>query len=104
MRAAQLVYAYQTKGHNVANLDPLGIGDADLDASFPVELDFRSYDFTEADLQSKIHLGSNMLTGFMGQGQEEKTLQEILDRLNETYCQNLGIEYMHINSSEEQNW
>ena len=33
-----LIRAYQIRGHNIANLDPLGINDADLDDSMPPEL------------------------------------------------------------------
>ena len=33
-----LIRAYQIRGHNIANLDPLGINDADLDNSTPPEL------------------------------------------------------------------
>ena len=33
-----LIRAYQIRGHNIANLDPLGINDADLDSSMPPEL------------------------------------------------------------------
>ena len=33
-----LIRAYQIRGHNIANLDPLGINAADLDDSMPPEL------------------------------------------------------------------
>ena len=34
-----LIRAYQIRGHNIAKLDPLGINEADLDSSTPLELE-----------------------------------------------------------------
>ena len=33
----------QNRGHNIADLDPLGILDADLNSVFPAELSLNSY-------------------------------------------------------------
>jgi len=38
-----IIRSYQTRGHNVAQLDPLGISSADLDTSTPAELVLKSY-------------------------------------------------------------
>lgn len=34
---------FQTRGHNIADLDPLGINSADLDDSIPPELELATY-------------------------------------------------------------
>jgi 2-oxoglutarate dehydrogenase E1 component len=36
-----LIRAYQVRGHNVANLDPLGILDADLSNEIPFEIQYQ---------------------------------------------------------------
>jgi 2-oxoglutarate dehydrogenase complex dehydrogenase (E1) component-like enzyme len=39
-----LIRAYQVRGHNVANLDPLGILDADLSNEIPFEIQYQYAD------------------------------------------------------------
>jgi 2-oxoglutarate dehydrogenase E1 component len=36
--------------------------------------------------------------------QKTATLREILDILNKTYCDKIGVEYMHIQNPEEKSW
>ncbi|KAJ8317938.1 hypothetical protein KUTeg_003029 [Tegillarca granosa] len=38
-----IIRSYQTRGHNIAALDPLGIADADLDSEVPKELILVNY-------------------------------------------------------------
>lgn len=45
----------QVRGHNVANLDPLGLYQADLDATTPPDLLIDNYGFNEADLDKASH-------------------------------------------------
>ena len=37
----------QARGHNIADLDPLGINSADLDDTIPAELELSTYGFSE---------------------------------------------------------
>ena len=46
-KVMQLINAYQARGHNVADLDPLGMYDADLDGTIPPDLELANYGFTE---------------------------------------------------------
>lgn len=43
-------------------------------------------------------------TTFIGGGETTLTLHEILRRLENVYCQNIGVEYMFINNLEQCNW
>ena len=93
IRALQLIRAYRVRGHLEADLDPLGL---EKRGPYP-ELDFRSYGFTEADLDREIFI-ANLF------GRERASLREIIATLRETYCGRIGVEYMHIQSPGERAW
>lgn len=90
VKVLQLINAYRFRGHQHANLDPLGLWKqervADLDPSF--------HDLTEADFET-FNVGS------FASGKETMKLGELLDALKQTYCGPIGAEYMHITSTEE---
>jgi 2-oxoglutarate dehydrogenase E1 component len=93
VRALMLIRAYRMRGHFHANLDPLGIeGQKNHE-----ELDPKSYGFTEADYDRKIFL-DNVI------GLEYGTLREITAILQRTYCQTLGVEFMHISNGAQKAW
>ena len=93
IRALQLIRAYRVRGHLEADLDPLGL---EKRGPYP-ELDFRSYGFTESDLDREIFI-ANLF------GRERASLREIIAILRETYCGRLGVEYMHIQVPAERAW
>ena len=93
VRALMLIRAYRMRGHFHANLDPLGIeGQKDH-----AELDTRTYGFTDADLDRKIFI-DNVL------GLEFATLREIVAICERTYCQTVGVEFMHISDPAQKAW
>jgi 2-oxoglutarate dehydrogenase E1 component len=93
IRALQLIRAYRVRGHLEADLDPLGL---EKRGPYP-ELDFRSYGFTEPDLDREIFIGNLF-------GRERASLREIIAILRETYCSRIGVEYMHIQAPAERAW
>jgi 2-oxoglutarate dehydrogenase E1 component len=93
IHALMLIRAYRIRGHHHAKLDPLGLEPEKPDT----ELDPRSYGFTEADDDRKIFL-DNVL------GLEFATLREIVAILQRTYCQTIGVEFMHISNAEQKSW
>jgi 2-oxoglutarate dehydrogenase E1 component len=93
VRALMLIRAYRMRGHYHAKLDPLGIEGPKSDE----ELDPRSYGFTDADFDRKIFLDKVL-------GLEFASLREIVDILRRTYCQTLGVEFMHISDPEQKGW
>jgi len=93
VRAIMLIRAYRVRGHLHAKLDPLGINPRPSDE----ELHPSHYGFTEADWDRKIFL-DNVL------GLEFGTIREIVAILERTYCQTLGVEFMHISDPVEKAW
>ena len=93
VRALMLIRAYRMRGHFHANLDPLGI-EAPRNRE---ELDPRSYGFTESDFDRKIFLDHVL-------GLEYGTLREIVAICERTYCQTLGVEFMHISNAAQKAW
>src|SRR3982074_490641 len=93
VRALMLIRAYRMRGHFHAKLDPLGL-EPQRDHE---ELDPRSYGFTEADLDRKIFLDHVL-------GMEYATLREIVAICERTYCQTLGVEFMHISNAAQKAW
>ncbi|XGW31974.1 hypothetical protein V3C99_010277 [Haemonchus contortus] len=96
-----LIRSYQTRGHNIADLDPLGINSVDLDDTIPPELELSFYGFGERDLDREFLLPP---TTFIGGEKQVLSLREIIHRLKQIYCKTTGIEYMHLNNLEQQEW
>ncbi len=93
LRAMNLIRAYRTRGHMIADLDPLGLHRR----TYHPDLDPATYGFTEADEDRPIFV--NRLLGFT-----IATLKEILPALKATYSDKVGIEYMHIQELEQRQW
>ncbi len=93
VKALMMIRAYRMRGHLHANLDPLGI---EPKRSAP-ELDPASYGFREADLDRPIFIDHVL-------GMEFATVRQMVAILRRTYCNTLGVEFMHISSPEEKAW
>jgi hypothetical protein len=85
-----LVRAYQVRGHHVAELDPLGILDADLADVHPPELELSRYGFTERDLDKQIALGPGILPHFATEDRKSMSLRDIIKTLKRIYCKFLN--------------
>ena len=81
-----MVRAYQVRGHHVADLDPLGILDADLADVKPPELELSQYGFTERDLGKEIALGPGILPHFAREDRKTMPLREIIKLCKRIYC------------------
>jgi 2-oxoglutarate dehydrogenase E1 component len=94
-KVLDLIFAYRRLGHLQANIDPLGL----YSGVDNPELELSYYGFTDADLNDTFDIAS-----FIGLKQTTATLGEIYNTLRRIYCGTIGIEYMHINQTEEVEW
>jgi 2-oxoglutarate dehydrogenase E1 component len=91
-RVDMLVRNFRVRGHNIAQLDPLGLPRPEL-----VELDPKHYGFTDAELDRPFS------TEQVG-GADVMTLRKLIRRLKNTYCRSIGVQYMHIDSLAVREW
>ncbi len=91
-KVLQMINAYRVRGHLMANINPLG-----MEAYYYPELQPSYYGFTVWDLDREFD------TGGLG-GIKRATLRDIIDLLRDTYCEEIGVEYMHIQSPEKKFW
>ena len=91
-RVIELIDAYRTRGHLMADTDPLNY----RQRRHP-DLDVLSHGLTLWDLDREFAVG-----GFAGQ--ERMKLRDVLGVLRDSYCRTIGIEYMHISDPEQRAW
>ncbi|MEX0914818.1 MAG: thiamine pyrophosphate-dependent enzyme, partial [Wenzhouxiangellaceae bacterium] len=89
----RLINAYRVRGHQRANLDPLGLSER------PVvpDLDLEFHNLSEADLDTEFHTGSLAAPDHL-------KLSEIIEICRRTYCDTVGAEYMHIADTNQRRW
>ncbi len=93
LRIEKLIDAYRFLGHQKAQIDPLGIWELPPVA----ELDYRHYGFVDADLETVFDAKSISSL-------DQASLKDIINVLEQTYCQSIGSEYMHITAMTERRW
>ncbi len=91
-RIVLLINMFRVRGHLIADLNPLS-----PPKTYNQELDPANHGFTIWDYD-RLFITGNL------QGMQTGTLREILNLLHETYCEKIGIEYMHIQNPGEKLW
>lgn len=94
-RVLELIAAYRSRGHLMADTDPLMM-ESDARTSHP-DLDVLTYGLTLWDLDRTFTVG-----GF--HGEDEMKLRDVLSILRDAYCRHIGVEYTHILDPEQQRW
>lgn len=91
-RIAELIHAYRSRGHLMADTDPL----AYRQRKHP-DLDVQNHGLTLWDLDRTFPTG-----GFTGRSRA--TLREVLGLLRDSYCRTVGAEYMHLQDPRQRRW
>ena len=89
----QMINAYRVRGHLIADLDPL----RQKKPTMYRELDPLHYGLTIWDLDREFATGGIGGTAVMKHG-------EILSALRNAYCRSVGVEYMHMQETDQKRW
>ncbi len=87
-----IIHGFRDRGHLLSTTNPI----KNRKDRKP-HLDLADYNLEEADLRKVFWAGREI-------GLNNATLQEILNRLHQIYCGNIGIEYTHIENREKRMW
>ncbi|WP_459587758.1 multifunctional oxoglutarate decarboxylase/oxoglutarate dehydrogenase thiamine pyrophosphate-binding subunit/dihydrolipoyllysine-residue succinyltransferase subunit [Corynebacterium camporealensis] len=96
-RVMQFIEAYRSRGHLLANINPLGWKQPGLPWPDHRDLDMATHGLTIWDLDRVFNVG-----GFGGK--EQMTLREVIGRLRSAYTLKVGSEYTHILDRDERSW
>ena len=91
-RVYVLTRLYRVRGHRIAQVDPLG-----LPQPVPPELTPEFFGFTAADMDAPVYSETFQYDGPL-------TLGKLLERLRNTYCRSIGVQYMHIDELSVRRW
>ncbi|ROU01517.1 2-oxoglutarate dehydrogenase E1 component [Marinobacter sp. R17] len=94
IRVLQLINAYRFRGHQHANLDPLGVWERET----VEDLNIGFHDLSDADMDLEFQTGS------LNFGTETMKLRDIVEGLKQTYCSSIGAEYMHVVDTRIKRW
>ncbi|BFT30248.1 2-oxoglutarate dehydrogenase E1 component [Alteromonas sp. D210916BOD_24] len=94
VKVLQLINAYRFRGHQNANLDPLGLWKQERVR----DIELSHHSLSEQDFDSVFNVGSYAI------GKDSMSLGELYKSLNRTYCGSIGAEYMHITDTDQKRW
>jgi 2-oxoglutarate dehydrogenase E1 component len=94
VKVLQLINAFRFRGHQHANLDPLGLWIQPRVR----DLELSHHNLSEKDFDITYNVGSYAI------GKESMALGDLFKSLNRTYCGSIGTEYMHITDTDQKRW
>lgn len=92
---ARLIQIYALRGHQVADIDPLGI----MERHTPGVLKLDYLGLSEADMDTEFFAGN-----LGGSGERRMKLRDILELLRKIYCGKIGVEFAHVSRARERLW
>lgn len=94
-RVYRMISAFRGRGHFKAKINPLTQGVMQLPEVEDIEVEF--YQFSDQQLSEQFYCSGLAL-------REHMTLQEIIDKLYESYCGSIGFEFTHLLDQDERLW
>lgn len=92
---SRLVQLYSMRGHQIAELDPLGLDKRPM----PVVMRLDQLGLGEADFDTEFYVGD-----FAGQSDVRMTLRELLAALKRVYAGKVGADFAHLSRGRERRW
>ena len=87
-----LIRGYRERGHLFTKTNPVRVR-----RKYAPTLDLKNFGLNEKELNKRFQAGKEIGIG-------NATLKKILEHLNRTYCQSIGVEYMYIRKPEIIDW
>ena len=94
IRVQQLIQAYRMEGHQLADIEPLGLNPKPL----VQELTLEYHGLSSKDYETPFDVGDFLV------GVKQLSLREIESALKKSYCGAIATEFLHIVSREERDW
>src|SRR5580704_1372419 len=91
-RLRNLMQSFRGRGHLAARLDPLGLSRPE-----PGDLLPSTHGISDADLDRTV-------SGESIEGAETQTVRDVVERLRNTYCRYIGVQFLHIDDPAVRNW
>ena len=92
---ARLIQVYSLRGHQIADLDPLGL----MERQMPGVLKLEYLGLTDSDMDTEFFTG-----GLAGTGNKRMRLRDIIELLRTIYCGKIGAEFAHVSRARERLW
>ena len=91
-QVVKLIEGYRTRGHLFTKTNPVRNR-----RTYSPNLDLENFGLSQDDLSTVFNAGSIVGIG-------PSTLSKIIDHLQRTYCESIGVEYMYVRNVEKKNW
>ncbi|KJS06510.1 MAG: 2-oxoglutarate dehydrogenase [Flavobacteriales bacterium BRH_c54] len=91
-KVLDLINGYRSRGHLFTKTNPVRAR-----RTYRPTLDIENYGLEQADLETVFQAGNEVGIG-------PAKLKDIIDHLQQTYCDSIGVEYMYIRKPEEVAW
>jgi 2-oxoglutarate dehydrogenase E1 component len=92
---SRLIQVYSLRGHQIADIDPLGL----MERPLPGVLKLDYLGLSEEDMDTEFFTG-----GLAGTGNRRMKLRDIKALLERIYCGKIGAEFAHMSRSRERLW
>ncbi len=91
-QVVKLIEGYRTRGHLFTKTNPVRNR-----RTYTPNLDVENFGLSQDDLSTVFNAGSIVGIG-------PSTLSTIIEHLQRTYCESIGVEYMYVRNLEKKNW